>query len=540
MQGMMMNFNLGISAIMRHALQVAANTEIVSLVADGRIHRYTYAQAFARVGRLANALDALDCPPHARIGTLAWNDHRHFELHYAAPCSGRVCHTINPKLFPEQIGYIIDHAQDDVLFIDPQFIPLVESLHSQLGSVRHFIALCDASELPVSSLPNLLSYEALLAAAAEDHVWPEIDERQACGLCYTSGTTGNPKGVLTSHRSTVLHGMAQNMADNVGLRAIDVVMPMVPMFHVSAWGMPYNAVMVGAKLVLPGPGVGDAAAMVRLINDEDVTFSLAVPTLWANISQYLQTHDLQVPSLQRAVTGGAACPLALIEAMAGHGVALENGWGMTEISPMGSYNRHQPWYDGLDDAARGPQLLKSGRSLFGVEMRIVDEAGQRLAHDGQASGVLQVRGPWVRNGYYGQDSTNDWFDTGDVATIDGQGYMQITDRIKDVIKSGGEWICSVEIENAVMAHPQVAEAAVVGVAHPRWSERPLLVVVPRQADNPPSHAELLAFLEGKVPKWWLPDASEVLDHLPHTATGKVSKKTLRERYSDYAWPQLLR
>ncbi len=535
MQGMMMNFNLSIAAIMRHALTVAAETEIVSLFADGNVHRYTYAQAFTRARRLANALNAMECPEDARVGTLAWNDYRHFELHYAVPCSGRVCHTINPKLFPEQIAYIIRHAQDDVLFVDPQFLPLLENLQAEIGCVRRYVVLCAEEELPDSTLPNLLSYETLLAEVDDYYHWPDLDENRASGLCYTSGTTGNPKGVLTSHRSTVLHGMAQNMADNVGLRALDVVMPMVPMFHVNAWGMPYNAAMVGAKLVLPGPRVSDAAAMVRLINDEQVSFSLAVPTLWSNISNHLDAQGGEIPSLKRAVSGGAACPLSLIDAMGRHGVALENGWGMTELSPMGSYNRHQPWYEELEEAPRGQQLLKSGRALFGVEMRILDEAERPLPHDGRSSGSLQVRGPWVRSGYFGQAPSEGWFDTGDVATIDPRGYMLITDRIKDVIKSGGEWICSVEIENAVMAHPEVAEAAVIGVPHPRWSERPLLIVVPRHAETPPNHQELVTFLEGRIPKWWMPDASEHLDELPHTATGKVSKKTLRERFGNYAW-----
>lgn len=533
---MMMNYNLSITAIMRHAQGIAANTEIVSLFADGSLHRYTYADAFARVRRLANALDRLGIESASRLGTLAWNDYRHFELHYAIPCSGRVCHTINPKLFPEQVAYIIQHAQDEVLFIDPQFIPLIETLQSKLGCVKHYVALCDTATLPTSTLPNLMSYEALLAEESDSYVWPDFDEHTASGLCYTSGTTGNPKGVLSSHRSVVLHGMSQNMADNIGLKATDVVMPLVPMFHVSAWGMPYNVAMVGAKLVLPGPNVGNAESMVKLIEAESVTLSLAVPTLWIAITNYLDNSGKKIPSLTRAVSGGAACPLALITAMARHGVALENGWGMTEMSPMGSYNRFQPWYAELDKVEQGIQVLKSGRPLFGVEMRIVDEEGQALPHDGIKAGALQTRGPWVCNGYYGQDASEGWFDTGDVSTIDSRGYMQITDRIKDVIKSGGEWIASIEIENAIMAHPHVAEAAVIGVAHPRWSERPLLVVVAHVGHPPLSHESLIAFLEDKIPKWWLPDASELVNELPHTATGKVSKKDLRQHYANYQWP----
>ncbi len=536
MQDMMMNDQLCIGMIMRHAEQIAAEVEIVSVLGDGSRHRYTYGQAFARARRLANALERMDIDSGARVGTLAWNDYRHFELYYAVPCSGRVCHTINPRLSPEQIAYIIRHAEDQVLFLDPQFIPLLEQLQTELPSVRHYVALCAAHDLPTSSLPNLHSYEALLAVETADYVWPELDERTPSGLCYTSGTTGNPKGVLYSHRSTVLHSLAGNLADLIGLRGEDVVLPIVPMFHVNAWGMPYNAAMVGAKLVLPGPRAGDGATLASLINDEQVSYALGVPTVWLALAQHLEQSEVRIPSLRRAVSGGAACPLALIERMGRHGVTLEVGWGMTETSPLGSYNRYQPWYDELPAAERGAQLVKAGRQVFGVQLRTVDEQGHELPRDGVSGGALQARGAWVCAGYFGGERVDDWFDTGDVASIDSSGYLQITDRTKDVIKSGGEWISSIDIENAVMAHPQVAEAAVIGVAHPRWSERPLLLVVPRGGCSLHTD-ELLGFLKGKVAKWWLPDACELLDELPHTATGKVSKKDLRERFMDYQWPK---
>lgn len=535
MQGLMMDAALSITQIMRHAERIAGDTEVVSRLHDGRIHRYSYSAAFGRARRLANLLDHLNVPAGARVGTLAWNDFRHFELHYALPCSGRICHTINPKLFPEQISFIIRDAADDVVFIDPQFIALLEPLQAQLPSVRHWIALCDADELPASTLPNLASYEQLLSHQPADYDWPELDENTASNLCYTSGTTGNPKGVLGSHRSIVLHGMAQNMASAVGLVPEDVVMPLVPMFHVNAWGMPYNAPMAGAKLVLPGPHVADARAMIELINAEGVTFSLAVPTLWSGLCSELDQGGA-VPTLQRGVIGGAAAPARLYQDMDRHGVTLENGWGMTELSPMGSYNRMRPAHRDLPPEKLAAQRLKSGQPLFGMQMRSVDEDGNCLPRDGHSTGVLEVRAPWACSSYFGADTSHAWFSTGDVATLDEQGYMQVTDRVKDVIKSGGEWISSIEIENAILSHPDVREAAVIGITHPHWSERPLLVITTEAGREPPTTEALIAFLEGKVPKWWLPNASVTLPAMPLTATGKISKKLLREQFVNFQWP----
>ncbi|PNB72266.1 long-chain fatty acid--CoA ligase [Pseudomonas sp. GW456-E7] len=537
MKDLMMADQLSIAMMMHHAEQIAADVEIVSVLSNGSRHRYTYAQAFARSRQLANALDRLDVSAGDRVGTLAWNDYRHFELYYAIPCSGRVCHTINPRLFAEQIIFIINDAQDRVLFVDPQFVPLLESIQTQISGVRNFIVLCDEAELPASTLPNLSSYERLLAAESSDYEWPMLDERTPSSLCYTSGTTGNPKGVLYSHRSTVLHSLAGNLGEATNLCAQDVVMPIVPMFHVNAWGVPYSAAMVGAKLVLPGPKAGDGATLESLINNERVSYALGVPTVWLALVNYLESTGLQIASLKRAVSGGSACPLALIENMARHGVRLEVGWGMTETSPLGAYNRHQPWYETLSPQDQARQKVMAGRQVFGVSLRLVDDKGNILPRDGKSSGSLQVRGPWVCSGYFGGEATDGWFDTGDVAILDARGYLQITDRTKDVIKSGGEWISSIEIENAVMAHPGVAEAAVIGVYHPTWGERPLLLVVPRSGHSPTS-PELITFLVGKIAKWWLPDACESMPELPHTATGKVSKKDLRERFVDYQWPSI--
>ncbi|RMH82361.1 fatty-acid--CoA ligase [Pseudomonas sp. AOB-7] len=535
MQDLMMADSLNITMIMEYAEQIAADVEIVSILSNAQHHRYTYADAFRRVRQLANALDHLQIDAGEPVATLAWNDYRHFELYYAAPCSGRICHTINPRLFPEQIAYIIQHAQNRIVFLDPQFIPLLEQLQHQLPAVRHYVALCAADDLPGSSLPNLISYETLISEHPDTYSWPDVDERTPSGLCYTSGTTGNPKGVLYSHRSTVLHTLAGSLPEATGLSGDDVVLPIVPMFHVNAWGIPYSAAIAGSKLVLPGNKAGDGATLTALINEERVSYALGVPTVWLALLNHLETTGTHIPSLRRAVSGGSACPLSLIERMRAQDITLEVGWGMTETSPLGSYNRHKSWYSQLPEDRRNRQLTSAGRQVFGIRLRIIDDTGRPLPPDGQTAGALQARGPWVAAGYFGSAPIAGWFDTGDVATIDPHGYVHIVDRTKDVIKSGGEWISSIDIENAVMAHPAVLEAAVIGLPHPNWGERPVLIVVPRQ-DGAPEPSELLEFLKGRIAKWWLPDACLLAATLPHTATGKVSKKELREQYRHIQWP----
>ncbi len=542
MNGLMMNSPLLITSIMQFAKKNHATAEIVSVTKDNPLHRYSYAEAFDRVGRLANALARLGVKPGDRIGTLAWNDHRHLEIYYAVSCSSLICHTINPRLFENQIEYIINDAEDRWLFVDPQFVPLLEALVDKIPGVLGFVVMTDEAHMPQTELRNLYCYETLIAGESDSFDWPSLDENAASSLCYTSGTTGNPKGVMYSHRSTVLHSYASALPDLFGLSVNDTVLPVVPMFHVNAWGLPYAVPMVGAKLVLPGPKMGDGAAIGELIAGERVTLSAGVPTVWMALLADLRETGKRLPSLERVVIGGAACPTSVMsEFQERHNVRVHHAWGMTEISPVGTFNTLKPGMDRLDEEEQWKVRAKQGRAVFGIEMKIVDDENNELAWDGKAFGALKVRGPWVCADYFGLEGHSDthdeegWLCTGDVATIDQDGYMQITDRTKDVIKSGGEWISSIELENAAMGHPAVAEAAVIGVPHPKWSERPLLVVV-KNAGQELLREEMLSWFDGKVAKWWLPDDVVFVDELPHTATGKLQKLVLRQQFENYILP----
>ncbi len=538
LRGLMQDAPLLISSIIRHADSCHGDTEVVSRTVEGGIHRYTYSDAHRRARQVAQALARLGVGIGDRVGTLAWNGYRHLELYYGISGMGAVTHTINPRLFPEQIAYIVGHAEDRYVCFDLTFAPLVEKLAPRCPTVQGWVAMADRAHMPRAQIPNLLCYEDLVAAEDGNYEWPRLDEWAASGLCYTSGTTGNPKGALYAHRSTVLHAFAGSLPDVFNASARDVILPVVPMFHVNSWGIAYLAPLNGSKLVLPGAGL-DGKNLYELFEAEKVTMTAGVPTVWLGLLAHMKENGLRFSSLKRAVVGGSACPPAMIRTFADYGVDCQHAWGMTEMSPIGTFGTLKAKHLAMSPEEQFGTRVKQGRALFGVEMKIVDAQGRELARDGKAFGDLMVRGPWVTTGYFkgeGGDILRDgWFATGDVATIDGDGYMQITDRSKDVIKSGGEWISSIDLENIAVAHPAIAEAAAIGVAHPKWDERPLLVAVKR-AGADVTREELLAFFEGKVAKWWIPDDVAFVEALPHTATGKLLKTQLRQDFKGYKLP----
>ena len=544
MLGLMQGKPLLISMLIEHAAKFHPEAEIVSRASEGPIHRSNYAEISRRSKQLANALNALDVKPGDRIATLAWNGYRHMELYFGVSGIGAVLHTINPRLFPEQIEYIANHAEDSHLFFDLGFLPLIETLAPSLKTVKAFVLMTDRAHMPAnSSIVNLICYEDLIGAQSSDYEWPQFDENVASSLCYTSGTTGNPKGVLFSHRSTLLHSMMACSTDGLALGTNESALLIVPMFHANAWGMVYAGAMCGAKLVMPGAAL-DGASVYALMKDEQVTLALGVPTVWLMLFGHVDAHKLEPKNdlvLRRVLIGGSSAPRAMSERFeTNFGAFVMHAWGMTEMSPLGTVCNLLPKHRDFNLSQRLDIQAKQGRAVFGVDMRICDDDGVVLPNDGKAFGHLMVRGPWIVGSYYrgegGQILDADgYFDTGDVATIDVDGYMQITDRSKDVIKSGGEWISSIDLENAAVGHPAVAEAAVIGAAHSKWQERPLMIVV-KKANHELSKAEMLKFLEDKIAKWWMPDDVVFVDQLPHTATGKLQKMKLRENFKDYKLP----
>jgi 3-(methylthio)propionyl---CoA ligase len=542
MRGLMMDRPLLISSILDYAADYHGAAEMVSCGTDHPPHRITYAALRGRVKQLANALrDELGVALGDRIATLAWNDHRHVELYYAIAGIGAICHTINPRLFPDQIAYIVAHAEDRYLFADPMFLPLLERLAPRLTSVQGIFVLGEDADRPATGL-EVRAYESLIAGHPAELEWPSFAETTACGLCYTSATTGNPKGALYHHRSTVLHALAIALPDAMGLSCRETVLPVVPMFHVNAWGLPYACPLVGARMVMPGPRL-DGASLYEAFERERVTFASGVPTIWFGLLNHLKETGRRPSSLRRVVIGGAAAPRSMIETFEkDYGIEVLHGWGMTEMSPVGAVCSLDPTRAGLPDEERYRIKQKQGHAIWGVEFKIVDEQGRRLPHDGKAAGVLYVRGPWIASAYFRDEQASaealdaeGWFSTGDVATIDTDGYMQITDRAKDMIRSGGEWISSIALENAAVGHPGLAEAAAIAAVHPKWGERPLLVAV-RRPGAEVEKADVIAFLGDKVASWWLPDDVVFVDELPHTATGKVKKSLLRERFEGYRLP----
>ena len=538
MLGNMMTEPLLISGILEHAIQNNSKTEIVSKRVEGDIHRYSILDAAKRSKQLANALVNLGVKEGDVLGTMAVNGYRHFELYFGISGIGAVLHTLNPRLFPEQIDFIVNHAEDKYLFIDLPFIPIIEAVAKNLKNVKGFIVLCDKENLPKDSkLENLICYEELIKEESEEFVWPTFDENTASSLCYTSGTTGDPKGVLYSHRSTILHAWYSSAGNAMNLNSKSVVLPVVPMFHVNAWGVPYAASMLGCKLVFPGPFT-DGESIYELINGEGVNNLLGVPTVWLGLLNYLDEKDITLKNVNSVLVGGSAAPKSMIkDFQEKHNVFLLHGWGMTEMSPLGTLNQDTAEMDLMDLDDRYELQTSQGKAIYGCQIKIVNDEGDTLPNDGKTFGRLMVKGPAIIERYYKSTESaleNGWFDTGDVSTISPDGYMRIVDRSKDVIKSGGEWISSIDVENAAMAHDEVQEAAVIGVPHPKWTERPLLIVVPPEGKTP-DKKDIIKSLEGKIAKWWIPEDCVFVEEIPHTATGKISKKDLRERFKEYEY-----
>ena len=541
MQGLMQYHPLMISSAIEFAATYHADAEIVSRRVEGDIHRTNYAEVNRRAKRIANAFDAMGLARSARVGTLAWNGYRHFELYYGVSGSGRVLHTVNPRLHPDQMAWIVNHAEDEVMCFDMSFLPLIKAIAPKCPTVRLYVAMCDADKLPADSgIANLVSYEAWIAAQSDQYTWPVFDENLASSLCYTSGTTGNPKGVLYSHRSTMLHALGAASPDVMNVTSRDCVLPVVPMFHVNAWGLPYLLPMMGCKIVFPGAQL-DGKSIYELFESEKVTFSAGVPTVWQMLLGHLGANNLKLSTMRRTVIGGSACPPAMMDAFRDqYNVTVYHAWGMTEMSPLGTYGNLKGKHMEADWPTQRALLLKQGRAVFGVDMKVVDPDGNELSRDGVASGDLLVRGSWIVKEYFkgdgGQILDNDgYFGTGDVATIDPDGFMQITDRSKDVIKSGGEWISSIDVENIVMAHPAVMMAACIGIKHPKWDERPILVVVKKPGAEVTAQ-EIIKFYDGKIAKWQVPDDVQFVESIPLGATGKMMKAKLREQFASYVLP----
>ncbi len=539
MLGLMQDWPLLCHRIIDHAATYHGERKVVSRSVEGPFHTTNYAELRKRALRVAQRLDKHGIKPGDRVATLAWNTWRHLEAWYGITGTGGIYHTINPRLFPDQIAWIANHAEDRVMMVDLTFVPIVEKLADKLTPIERYVVLTDAAHTPATTLKNAVSYEDWIAEVDGDFAWKTFDENTAAGMCYTSGTTGHPKGVLYSHRSNVLHSMMAAQPDAMGLASCDVILPVVPMFHANCWGLALTSPMVGAAMVMPGSKL-DGASIYELLDTYRISFTAAVPTVWLMLLQHLEANNLKLPYLRKVVIGGSACPRAMIEKFQNvYGVEVCHAWGMTEMSPLGTLGSLKPEYAALSGDAKLDVQMKQGHPPFGVEMKIVDDKDRELSRDGKTFGRLKVRGPAVARAYFKEEASvldaEGFFDTGDVATLDRYGYMQITDRSKDVIKSGGEWISSIDLENLAVGHPKVAEAAVIGVRHPKWDERPLLVIVLKQGQSATKN-ELLSFLEGKVAKWWIPDDVVFVSEIPHTATGKIQKTVLRHQFRDYALP----